>query len=71
MTGDEYRRCLARLDMTQVEAARFLCVDPTTTRRWLKDDRVPIVVAMLLRVMIKYDLSTDRVETVARKKVRA
>jgi plasmid maintenance system antidote protein VapI len=50
MTALQLRRLLRRLDLTQVEAARRLGVDPRTMRRWVAgDSRIPEAVAIVLR----------------------
>jgi len=62
MTGDEYKDAIETLDMTTVEAASFLGVDGTTSRRWLADKHpIPDAAAMLLRVMVRYKLTPSRV----------
>jgi hypothetical protein len=71
MNGDEYAKAIERLDLTQVEAARFLGVDDTTSRRWVADrSPVPRAVTMLLRLMIRYRLSPDHVQTLVAKRIR-
>lgn len=72
MNGEEYRKAIERLDLTQVEAARFLGVDDTTSRRWVADKSpVPRATVMLLRLMIRYRLSPDHVQTLVAKRIRA
>lgn len=39
MTPDEYREAIARLDLSQVAAARLLGVDARTSRRWATGER--------------------------------
>jgi transposase-like protein len=71
MNGTEYSKAIARLDLTQVEAARFLGVDDTTSRRWVADrSPIPRAVAMLLRLMIRYRLSPDHVSALTLRKIR-
>ncbi|MCD9821172.1 hypothetical protein [Bradyrhizobium japonicum] len=71
MDGAEYQRAIKRLDLTQVEAARFLGVDETTSRRWVAErSPVPRAVAMLLRLMIRYRLSPDQVAKITLRKIR-
>jgi hypothetical protein len=72
MNGEEYQKATARLDLTLVEAARFLGVDDTTSRRWVNDKSpVPRAVVILLRLMIRYRLSPDHVQTLVAKKLRS
>jgi hypothetical protein len=71
MNGAEYEKAIARLDLTKVEAARFLGVDDTTSRRWIGDKSpVPRSVVILLRLMIRYRLSPDHVQTLVAKRIR-
>jgi hypothetical protein len=42
MTAIEFRNCLAQLGLTQIDAARFLEVDPRTVRRWAENNGVAI-----------------------------
>ena len=63
MTGEEYRAAIKRLGLSQVQAAKFLGVDATTSRRWIADKHgIPEAVAMLLRVMIRHKLTRGHVE---------
>ena len=58
MTGEEYRAALHQIGMSQVGAARFFGVAPSTSRRWIAGQLViPPAVAMLLCVMIAKRLS--------------
>ena len=53
MTAKQYRIALARLNLTQVGAARLLGADPRTSRRWALGERsVPEPVAILVRLLI-------------------
>jgi hypothetical protein len=62
MTGSEYQKAIERLGMTTDSAAHFLGIDPTTSRRWIKDPRpIPHSAALLLRVMLRYRLSVEAV----------
>ncbi len=62
MNGTELRDVIEQLGETQVGLARFLGYDDSTVRRWIADRHtIPITVAMLLRVMVKYRLSPDKV----------
>jgi hypothetical protein len=42
MTAIEFRDCLAQLDLTQIDAAKLLEVDPRTVRRWAEDNGADI-----------------------------
>ena len=54
MTSTEYRTALAKLGLSQMDAARLFDVSDRTGRRWaLGEGRVPTLVATLLRLMIK------------------
>ena len=71
MNGAEYLKAIQRLDLTQVEAARFLGVDDTTSRRWVSEKSpVPRAVAILLRLMIRYRLAPDHVMSLVTRKIR-
>lgn len=62
MTGHEYSEVIDRLGLSRVGAARFLNVNETTARRWVKDQHpIPLPVVALLRVMIRYSLTPDNV----------
>lgn len=53
MTADDYRDALARLDLSQVAAARLLGVDDRTSRRWATGERdVPPPAERFLRYLI-------------------
>jgi hypothetical protein len=62
MTGREFEETAMSLGMSQIRAATFVGVDGRTTRRWIKNKSpVPTTVAVLLRVMQKYDLRPDNI----------
>jgi hypothetical protein len=62
MTKEQYREAIARLGLTQVAAGEFLIGNPRTSRRWAAGHSpVPRSVAMLLRLMIKHELSAEDV----------
>jgi hypothetical protein len=62
MKAKEYRAALAALRLSQGAAAKFLGVDPRTSRRWaLGEVPVPRPVALLLRVMVRHKLSPNDV----------
>jgi hypothetical protein len=53
MNPTEYREALAALGLTQVGGAKFLGVDPRTSRHWASGDRkVPEPVSIFLRYLI-------------------
>lgn len=53
MTADEYRDAIARLELTQVAAARLLGVDGRTSRRWANGERdVPAPAVRFLQYLI-------------------
>jgi DNA-binding transcriptional regulator YiaG len=53
MTPDQYREAIARLDLSQVAAARLLGVDERTSRRWAKGERdVPPPAVRFLQYLI-------------------
>lgn len=53
MTYNEYRDALAKLGLSQMDAARMLCVGSRTSRRWaLGESEIPYAVALILRLMI-------------------
>lgn len=62
MTPAQYRDAIARLGMSQVRAGEFLIGNPRTSRRWASGDSpVPRSVALLLRLMIKMELTPEDV----------
>jgi len=53
MTPDQYRDAIARLDLSQVAAARLLGVDERTSRRWASGERdVPPPAVRFLQYLI-------------------
>jgi DNA-binding transcriptional regulator YiaG len=53
MTSDQFGKILARLDLSQMEAAVLLGVDDRTIRRWVGDERdVPGPVVRFLNYLI-------------------
>lgn len=66
MTANQFRAAIARLDLSQVGAARLVGADPRTGRRWALGERpVPECVAILLRLMIKGKITIKDVEDAA------
>jgi hypothetical protein len=60
MTTDEYRATLDKLGLTQLAAGKLFAVGARTSRRWaLGEARVPMAVAMLLRLMLKRQLRLE------------
>jgi hypothetical protein len=63
MTRKRYAEVIAKLGLSQVEAAEFLGYDPRTSRRWISGElAVPKAVAMLLELMVKTKSDPVRVE---------
>jgi len=54
MTGDQYRKAIERLGLSQGAAAAMLGVSPRTGRLWIANGP-PQPVAMLLRLMLGED----------------
>jgi hypothetical protein len=66
MRHNEYRDAIAALNLTQVAAARFVKVDERTSRRWATGEiPIPHAVALLLRVMLAWNISPARVYELA------
>ena len=60
MTAEEFRNALERLEMTQSVAGELFGVGPRSSRRWaLNEARVPVAVAMLLKLMLKKRLKLE------------
>jgi hypothetical protein len=67
MTANQYRAALARLDLSQVGAARLVGADPRTGRRWALGERpIPDCVAILLRLLLAKKITIADVEDAAR-----
>ena len=67
MSAAEMRETLAKLRMTQVQAAHLLCVDTRTVRRWVAGDVViPGPVAMVFRLMAKYQIPVAEAQQLTR-----
>lgn len=66
MTPTQYRTILARLDLSQVGAARLVGADPRTGRRWALGERpVPECVTILLRLLVAKKITIKDVEDAA------
>ena len=62
MTPDDFRATLARLDLSQVGAARLFGVDDRTARRWACDEApIPAAVAILLALLDSGAISVAQV----------
>jgi len=58
MTGDQYRKALAMVGLTQRGAAAFFCVDERMSRDWAAGRKaIPLPVAYVLKLMIFHRLS--------------
>lgn len=63
MSADEFRKVIADLGMTQVEAAAALEVDARTVRRWALGERAipgPVRVALRLMAQLQVKVAPDR-----------
>jgi len=67
MTGNEYRQAIATLGLTQASAARFLRIDPRTSKRYANrrskrtGSTTPFATSLLLRLMIAQRLTPEAV----------
>lgn len=62
MTPKQYAEAIARLDLSQRSAAKFLGIDERTSRKWIAGDaRIPESAAKLLRLMVKLGLKPEDV----------
>ena len=65
MTANQYRRALARLELSQLAAGELFGVGSRTSRRWALDEaRVPPPVAILLKLMLKKRIKPDHIRRV-------
>lgn len=62
MNGTQYKTALARLGMTQGEAAAFFKVTLKTSNVYANGGKIPEAVAKLLRLMVKLDLNQGTVK---------
>lgn len=62
MTANQYRAALARLDLSQVGAARLLGVNDVTSRRWAKNG-VTGTAVILLRLLLAGKITVKDIET--------
>lgn len=66
MTANQFRAAIARLDLSQVGAARLVGADPRTARRWALDERpIPECVAILLRLLLAKKITVQDVVNAA------
>ena len=66
MTANQYRAALAKLNLTQVGAARLFGVNEATSRRWAASG-VEGTVVILIRLMLAGKVTADDIETVNKK----
>ncbi len=58
MTGNTLRKILARLELSQTDAAKLVGIAPRSVRRWVADDvEIPEPAAMLFGIMAKYKIT--------------
>jgi plasmid maintenance system antidote protein VapI len=63
MTPKQFKDTLHRLDISQVEAARLVGVNPRTARHWIAGDRsVHPAVAILLRLLTQGKITIEDIE---------
>jgi hypothetical protein len=63
MTPNQYRTAIAKLGLSQRGAAAFLKIDERTSRRWaLGESPIPEGYAMLLRLMVRLNLTPVEVD---------
>lgn len=63
MTANQYRAALAKLDLTQVGAARLLGVNDVTSRRWARHG-VTGTAATLLRLLLAGKITIEDIEAI-------
>jgi len=62
MNAEEYKAALEALKITQLDAGELFNVGARTSRRWaLGEARIPTSVAMLLRLMLRKQVSPNNV----------
>lgn len=59
MTGDEYRAAIARLGLSQVQAATFLGIGERTSRRWAQKGCTDWEQIRRLRLLVRLDLPSE------------
>ncbi|WP_262027614.1 helix-turn-helix domain-containing protein [Microvirga sp. Mcv34] len=65
MTGDQFREAIEALGLSPSEAAKFLGVNSRTLRRWQTGQEIPKSVVLLLRTMLRLNLSVSEIESYA------
>lgn len=65
MTANQYRAALARLELTQVGAARLLGVNEATSRRWARHG-VTGTAEIVLRLLAIGKVSVGDIETMGK-----
>lgn len=67
MKPSEFRACLERLGLSQVGAARLFGYNERTFRSYAAGDlAIPVVVALLLRVLVKFKITPEQIEKLRR-----
>jgi DNA-binding XRE family transcriptional regulator len=61
MTNEQYRKAIAKLGMTQGQAAKFLGVSIRTSNGFANDRQIPEALAKLLRLMVRLELKPEDV----------
>lgn len=62
MTASQYRAALARLALTQGEAAIFLGISIRSSHGYANGEPIPEAIAKLLRLMVRLDLEPQEVK---------
>ncbi len=63
MTANQFRAALARLELSQLGAARLLGADGRTARRWALGERsIPPAVAVLVRLLAAGKVTVKDIE---------
>jgi hypothetical protein len=62
MTAKQYRAALSALGLTQAEAAAFLGIGVRTSHGYANGDEIPLLVAKMLRLMVRLKLTPDDVK---------
>lgn len=68
MTSKQYRTAIAKLGLTQAQAAEMLGVSIRTSSSYANGKAIPVATAKLLTVMLKLRLTPDDVKNNLRKK---
>jgi DNA-binding transcriptional regulator YiaG len=60
MTHTQFEAARNKLGLTQAQVGRLVDVEPRTVRRWAAGEQpVPVGVAMIMRLLIKHNISPD------------